>query len=155
MPTSLDELYDTDFTAWGERQVEALRRLARERPEIAAEVALDLGHLIEEVEALSRTEAKALLTRLTLLLTHLAKWRWQPDRRSASWQATIREQRRQIPRLLRKNPVLTARLPGMLPEAWADAREDAADETGLPLGMFPEACPWTLERTLDRAFLPG
>jgi hypothetical protein len=154
MPQSLDELYDTDFTAWGERQVEALRRLARERPEVAAEVALDLGHLIEEVEALSRTEARALLTRLTLLLMHLAKWRWQPDRCSASWEANIREQRRQLPRLLRKNPVLKARLPAMLPEAWTDAREDTADETGLPPETFPETCPWTLERALDRAFLP-
>jgi hypothetical protein len=42
MPTKLDDLYETDFAAWGERQVEALRRLARERPEVAAEVALDL-----------------------------------------------------------------------------------------------------------------
>ena len=155
MPTSLDELYDTDFTAWGERQVEALRRLAREHPEVAVAVALDLGHLIEEVEALSHTEAQALLTRLTLLLVHLAAWRWQPDRRSASWEATLREQRRRIPRLVRKNPVLKARLPAMLPEAWADAREDAADETGLPPETFPEACPWTLDQALDRAFLPA
>jgi hypothetical protein len=71
-----------------------------------------------------------------------------------SWEATIREQRRRIPRLLRRNPVLQARLPGMLPEAWADAREDAADETGLPLETFPDACPWTLEQALDRGFLP-
>lgn len=105
------------------------------------EVALDLGHLIEEVEALGRTEARALLTRLTLLLTHLAKWRWQPDRRSASWEVTIREQRRRIPRLLRKNPVLNARLPAMLPEAWLDAREDAADEMGLPLDAGAGARP--------------
>jgi hypothetical protein len=73
MPTTLDELYDTDFTAWSKRQAEVLRRLARERPEAAMEVALDLGHLIEEVEALSRSEAKALSTGLTLLLMLLAK----------------------------------------------------------------------------------
>ncbi|WP_418158145.1 DUF29 family protein [Benzoatithermus flavus] len=47
-----------------------------------------------------------------------------------------------------------ARLPGMQPEAWADTREDAADETGLPPGTFPEACPWTREQALNRAFLP-
>jgi hypothetical protein len=41
----------------------------------------------------------------------------------------------------------------MLPEVWADAREDIADEMGLPLEMFPEACRWMLEQALDRGLL--
>jgi hypothetical protein len=34
------------------------------------------------------------------------------------------------------------------------AREDAADETGLPLATFPEVCPWTPAQVLDVDFWP-
>ena len=30
-------------------------------------------------------------------------------------------------------------------EAYADARENAAEETGVPRAELPEHCPWTLE----------
>src|ERR687897_18735 len=38
--------------------------------------------------------------------------------------------------------------------AYADARERASAETGLPLRGFPKASPYTLEQTLDPKFLP-
>jgi hypothetical protein len=154
MPTTLNELYETDFTAWGEQQVAALRRLVVEHPEIAEMIALDTGHLIEEVEALASTAPKALAARLKVLLMHLAKRCYQPDHRTGSWEAQIKEQRRAIGRLIKKNPVVKPRVPALFAEAWEETREDAADETGLPLATFPEACPWTLEQTLDRGFLP-
>lgn len=154
MSGDIDTLYDSDFYAWTERQAEALRRLARRNPELAYELALDFANLIEEVEDLGRATKRAIETRLELLLLHLAKWRWQPERRSRSWRRTIEEQRRRIPRLLRKNPGLKPKLPGMLPEAWEAAREDAADETELPLETFPEACPFTLEQVLDPDWWP-
>jgi hypothetical protein len=148
------DLYDADFTAWGEAQVAALRKLAVEHPEIAAIVALDTGHLIEEVEALASTAPKAIAARFTVLLMHLAKWRYQPEKRTGSWEATIREQRRAIARLIKKNPVVKPRVPTLFAGAWEDAREDAADETGLPLETFPVDCPFTLQQTLDIGWMP-
>ena len=154
MSTALDELYETDFTAWGEKQTEALRRLAREKPELAFEYALDFAHLIEEFEALGRSEPRAIRSRLQELLMHLAKWRYQPERRSDSWRYSIRNQRRGIADLLEDNPSLVSRVPEWLPKAWARARRDAADETGLPLATFPVECPFSLDQALDPGWWP-
>jgi hypothetical protein len=38
--------------------------------------------------------------------------------------------------------------------AYADARELAAAETGLPLATFPEACHWRPEQVLSADFPP-
>ena len=73
MPDTISDLYDTDYSGWSERQAEALRRLAREHPELAYEIALDVGHLIEEVEDMGRSTTTSVETRLELLLMHLAK----------------------------------------------------------------------------------
>jgi len=55
---------------------------------------------IEElIDALSRSDERALESRLIRLMQHIIKWKVQPERRSPSWAATIREQRRQIRRL--------------------------------------------------------
>ena len=148
------DLYDTDYAGWSERQAEALRRLAKLHPELAYEIALDVGHLIEEVEDMARSSARSVETRLEVLLMHLAKWRHQPERRGGSWKRTIFEQRLRIPQILRKNPSLRPRLPAMLPEAWAFARRMAARETDLDLSAFPEACPFTIEQALDETFWP-
>ncbi len=78
----------------------------------------------------------------------------QPEIRSTSWSETIREQRRKIEELLSESPSLRPTIPVFLPEAYADAREDAAEEIGLPETAFPEACPFTADEVLSRAFLP-
>jgi hypothetical protein len=39
-------------------------------------------------------------------------------------------------------------------ECYALARENAADETGLALEIFPEEPPFTLEQVLSEEFLP-
>jgi hypothetical protein len=38
--------------------------------------------------------------------------------------------------------------------AYRHDREDAVDETGLPLATFPEACLWMPEQVLDMDFWP-
>jgi Domain of unknown function DUF29 len=40
------------------------------------------------------------------------------------------------------------------PEAYSDAREATADETGLELSLFPLNCDYTIAQILDRDFLP-
>ena len=41
-----------------------------------------------------------------------------------------------------------------VPLAYRRARRDATEDTGLPLGTFPEACPWPLAQVLDEDFFP-
>ena len=91
-------LYEGDFTAWAEAQAEALRTGRLD--------ALDLEHLAEEIGDLSNRERDALESHLETLFMHLLKWRYQPDQRSRSWEATIKVARRNIAKLLRRSPSL-------------------------------------------------
>jgi hypothetical protein len=139
--------YEQDFYAWTVEQARLLR---------AGELsAIDAVNLAEEIESMGRRDRRELESRLTVLLTHLLKWQMQPDQRSRSWSATMREQRRQIEKLLRESPSLRPFVANVLAQAYSDAREDAADETGLPESAFPTECPFTLDEVLSRSFLPG
>jgi Domain of unknown function DUF29 len=74
--------------------------------------------------------------------------------RSSSWTGAIREQRRQIEKLLKESPSLRPFIGEVLAEAYSDAREDAPEETGLPETEFPDECPFTPDDVLSRSFLP-
>jgi hypothetical protein len=111
------DLYEQDFLAWTEDQAEALRTKQAG--------ALDWENLLEEVESMGRNERNAMESRLSLLLTHLMKWQWQPEKRGKSWMQTIREQRKAIRKILKNSPSLRSHVPEMLAEAWAEARDDA------------------------------
>jgi hypothetical protein len=89
-----------------------------------------------------------------VLLTHLLKWQIQTERRSKSWSATIEVQRLELTGILRSMPSLRDLLRDSLPEMYAAAVTKAVGETGLPKGMFPANCPFSLEQTLDTGFLP-
>jgi hypothetical protein len=91
-------LYEQDFYAWTQHQVELLRSGQLEK--------LDLENLIEEIESLSRQERRELCNRLGVLLGHLLKWHYQPEARSKSWVYTMKEQRQEIQRHLKENPSL-------------------------------------------------
>ena len=143
----MSELYETDFYAWANEQAKLLREGRLEEA--------DLAHIIEEIESLGRTEKRELVSRLTVLLMHMLKWAYQPDRRSRSWELTIIEQRRQLYRHLRDNPSLKAMLPEALDDAYGDATLEAERETGLAQTTFPEVCPWRFEQIADEAFWPA
>ena len=65
---------------------------------------LDVANLVDEVSDVARREVHELENRLSVLLQHLLQWDYQRKRRSASWARTIREQRRQVSRLLQDSP---------------------------------------------------
>lgn len=139
-------VYDEDFYAWTVEQARLLR---------AGELsALDAENIAEEIESMGKSDRRELRSRLTVLLSHLLKWRFQPEQRSSSWSGTIREQRRQIELVLADSPSLRPVLAKALAEAYAEAREDGAEETGLGPDAFPAECPFTAEEVLARGFLP-
>ncbi|MCB1156205.1 MAG: DUF29 family protein [Leptospiraceae bacterium] len=39
-------------------------------------------------------------------------------------------------------------------KSYQDAKEIAADETGLPPETFPEQAPFTFEQVMDESYLP-
>jgi hypothetical protein len=138
--------YDTDFYAWAQQQAAALR--AKDW------AALDLEHLAEEVEDLRKTERRAVRSQLRLILSHLLKWCYQSDKRTESWRGTIANGRVLVQEDMEDLPSLAPELETLAAWAYPRARRDAAQETGLPLATFPEACPWPVDRVLDADFWP-
>ncbi len=116
--------------------------------------ALDVENLIEEIEALGKSDRRAVKSRLEVLLMHLLKWQFQPEQRSRSWQATILEQRLRIADILEESPSLKNYWPTVLEAAYAGARRLAAIKTGLALEQFPVECEYTIGQILDEAYLP-
>jgi hypothetical protein len=110
--------------------------------------------LAEEIERMGRRDRRELRSRLRVLVAHLLKWQAQPGHRSASWSATIREQRKQIARQLRDSPSLRPVVDEVLVEIYADAREHAARETLLPEDDFPPDCAFIVDNVLAQSFLP-
>lgn len=104
---------------------------------------------------MSRRHRREYTRRLVVVLLHLLKWRYQPERRSQSWRHTLTEQRRQLVSLLQRYPRLRPQLPALLIESYQTARAEALVETGLAEDTFPHACPWTAEQILDEHFRPG
>jgi len=146
MSTATDQLYETDFYGWIQRQANTLR--ARDF------AALDLDNLIEEIESMGKSEKRELENRLEILLMHLLKWRHQPTFRGKSWQLTIKEQRRRITSHLRENPSLKSFIPETYEETYGYAVLDAAKETGMDESVFPTQCPWTFEQVMRPDFWP-
>ncbi len=138
--------YEDDFYAWAYEQAELLR-LGRFRE-------ADLTNIIEELETLGRTERRSLVSAYRLVLMHLLKWQFQPTHRSNSWRNTVRRERKNIKILEQDNPSLAAVALTLVAEAYADAIDDASDETELPLTAFPTNCPYTLDQIRDPDFLP-
>jgi len=139
--------YEDDVVAWAAEQASLLREGRLDQ--------LDREHLAEEIEDVGKSEQRELVSRMTRLLAHLLKWQKQPGRRGASWQITIRNQRRGIARRLKETPSLRPKLvdSDWWAGVWDDATAQAAEETGL--SDFPETCPWDASEILDQEWLPG
>jgi hypothetical protein len=103
------------------------------RTAVAVEQALRQGDVPEAtvgiqelIEALARSDKRALRSHLTRLMAHLIKWQTQPERRSRSWRATIRNARREIREIQEETPSLNRAVVEALWEScFAAAKEDA------------------------------
>ena len=140
-------LHDLDFYAWTQQQVNLLKS--------GNLVDVDVKHLIEEIESMGASERRELINRLAVLLAHLLKWHYQPSFRGRSWQLTIKEQRRQLQRLLKDNPSMHARLEEFIADAYVDSVLLVAKETGLEESAFPSQCPYAQDDLLNLEFYPG
>ncbi|MCA2643831.1 MULTISPECIES: DUF29 domain-containing protein [unclassified Microcystis] len=145
MKDQANSLYESDFYGWTELQAKALANRQVE--------ALDWQNLREEIISLGKQEYRELVSRLTVLVGHLLKWEYQPDKRSRSWFLTIREQRRAIRRHLEGNPSLKSRIPTALSDAFEAGVDLALRETDLPIRTFPSHCSFTFEDIMADHFL--
>jgi Domain of unknown function DUF29 len=139
-------LYETDFVCWVDTTLAQLR--AQDYGNV------DWVNLFEEIEDMSKRERKSLKNNLVVILLHLLKWQYQPEYRSGSWRGSIREHRRRINDDLKDSPSLKPYLKEIFFDCYENARQQAADETGLSLKTFPVDCLYTEEQLLDPTFLP-
>ena len=146
IPLNNSSLYNQDFYLWLEATANQLKEGRFNE--------IDLDNLIEEIESMGRSEKHALESNLVVILMHLIKYKYQPQKRSNRWLSTIIEYRRRLRRSLKDSPSLNHYLNEVFDECYQDARKQAALETNLSLDSFPLECVFTLEETLDSDFLP-
>lgn len=139
--------YHEDFVGWTE---DTARAICEGRWQD-----IDRAALADEVESLGKRDRREVVNRIKILLLHLLKLRYQPERQTRSWFESIDTQRDLLRLILRDSPSLTAQLPELTREAYRLARRKAFYETHLALEIFPEENPFTgAEIWGDAAGLP-
>ena len=131
----LGDLHETDETAWLDHTAELVRSGRFDQ--------IDAAALAEFLTDMARRDRREVFSRLVVLFAHLLKWEHQPERRSGSWHGTILEQQRELRQLL-ESGTLRNHAAEVFADAYADARKQAAAETGLARSAFAEDCPWDL-----------
>nr|WP_302477351.1 DUF29 domain-containing protein [Sphingomonas sp. ID1715] len=99
---------------------------------------IDIENIAEEMESVGRSEKSSAESPLRVLMMHILKWQFQPERRSRSWAASIASQRAEFERVMRDNPSLRPKLDEIRDYAFRRARLEAVRDTDLPLKTFPE-----------------
>jgi hypothetical protein len=145
------ELYDRDYYAWIQHQVQALRERRIED--------VDWANAAEEIEDLGKSERRGIRSQLARLLEHLLKLQYARDtprtNNRRGWELSIKGARIAIEDLLNDSPSLRSQLPEMLTEAYRTARLEALRKARLSDETVPESCPWTVEQVMDGSFLPA
>lgn len=139
-------LYDTDYLQWIETTVEKLQSHDYAN--------VDWENLIEEIADMGRSERRSLKSHLIVILVHLLKWQFHPEKRSGSWEGSIIEHRRHVKEALDDSPSLKSYLEKIFAECYAQAVKQAKAETGLSVESFPLVCPYQLPEVTNDEFLP-
>ncbi|MFN6515116.1 MAG: DUF29 domain-containing protein [Nostoc sp. CreGUA01] len=139
-------LYGIDYLQWIETTVEKLQSQDYAN--------VDWENLIEEITDMGRSERRSLKSNLIVILVHLLKWQFQPDKRSGSWEGSIIEHRRRVKEALDDSPSLKSYLESIFAECYTQAVKQAKAETGLSVESFPVDCPYHLPEITNDQFLP-
>lgn len=139
--------YEDDVVAWAAEQVTLLRAGQWDM--------LDIEHIAEEIEDMNISHRHQLAHRMAILMAHMLKWKYQPNRRGESWLNTIRTQREAIAKLFKKMPSLRKLLEdGEWDEqVWLDAVEIAGREANLV--DLPGDREWPFVLVLQAGYLPS
>jgi hypothetical protein len=141
-----NHLYEKDIVDWANEQARLLRAGLFTR--------LDIEHIAEEIEDVGKSERRELKSRMAVLLAHLLKWKYQPERRGNSWRRTIKIQRRSVIRNVTETPSLKPELQNTLwwEQVWDDAVSNVLKE--VEIDDLPETCPWLVDEILSDEFWP-
>lgn len=131
-------LYEQDLVAWCEDTVIKLK--AGKFDEI------EIDSLVEEIEGLAGRDRRELENRLEVLLNHLLKRIYvESPHDYRGWELTIREQRRQLQKLLKQSPSLRSYFTEAFPNTWETALSDSQED--YPQAQFPNK--WMFSTDVD------
>ena len=142
----LYSLYEIDNEKWLQQTLQMLKEKQLE--------SLDIEHLIEELEELSRRDKKTVERFLEQIIRHLLLlqyWTAEEQYNQNHWRAEIMSFRNQI------NEDITQNLYNYLQENQEKIYEKALKYVKQKTGMvvnFPENCPYSLEQILNENWYP-
>jgi Domain of unknown function DUF29 len=145
--TATTSLYEQDFYLWLQTNINLLKE--------GKFAAIDLENLLEELESIGKNDKNALKSNLRILLMHLLKYKYQPEKQTNSWKYTIIEHRIRLEDTFKTSPSLYRFFEDIFHESYQYARKLAAAETGLSIQIFPLESPFTKEEVLNPDFLPA
>jgi hypothetical protein len=149
--SSAPDLYESDYYAWIQGQVRALRQRRIEE--------IDWANVAEEIEDLGKSEKRSVESHIARIVEHFLKLNYLPRRMKSlnrrGWAISLREARRQLHRLLSESPSLRRKTREVFPHAYQGGRNAVLIAINVPESALPETSPWTLEEVLDDRFLPN
>jgi hypothetical protein len=142
---SLSELYEQEYDQWLEETVRILKSRQLEQ--------LDYENLIEELEALGRSEKNAVKSLLLQVIIHLLLlqfWTKERERNANHWSAEIITFRVQLEDRLTTNlrNYLMSELENIYQNACLIVNKKAE------LTNLPDRCPYSLEELLQKDWFP-
>ena len=140
--------YRDDYAAWVEHQLGLLRQRRFDE--------LDVENLIDEVEDLGKSEFRAFVSAIEIVIVHMLRWDYQPERRGDSWRESIAEHRKRIEFEIADSPSYRGRIDEAMERAFGTARPKAARQMRRPARLMPKSNPydWTAI-TMREHPLPG
>jgi hypothetical protein len=143
---NLKELYETEYDRWLSEMIKLLKNRQLEE--------LDYENLIEELEALGRSERSAVKSLLLQIIIHLMLYQfWQSEREQNAnhWAGEIITFRVQLEDKLTIN--LRNYLENELLKIYQNALLIVQKKTQL--NSLPEQCPYSLQQLLDKNWFPN
>ncbi|GIX42346.1 MAG: hypothetical protein KatS3mg129_2079 [Leptospiraceae bacterium] len=138
----IQKLYEEDFYLWIKTQIELLKE---KRWEL-----IDIENLIEELESMGRSEIRSLASYIGILFAHLYKWDQFPEKRTRSWMNSILYSRKDILKLLKKQPSLKSKLNEAIEDGWDEAKKIIVKDTDIDYRTLPDNSPYTFEDAMNR-----
>ncbi len=139
---NLKDLYEIDNSLWLEKTIKLLKDNSFNE--------LDLDHLIEELDALGKSQyqsVKSWLYRIIIHLLLLEYWTVEYERYNRHWRSEIDAFRFDL------NSKLTTNYQNKLAEELQFIYEKAVkyviNKSGLNIDTFPKECPYNLAQLLD------
>ncbi|MGA9773799.1 MAG: DUF29 domain-containing protein [Blastocatellia bacterium] len=105
--------------------------------------------LKELIEALGRSEKRALKSHLTRLMAHIIKWKTQSVKRSRSWVATIYNARDEIRDIQEETPSLTN---DMIEEIWNKCLQSAIRDAEADMNQGSSVSELTWQEVFEDAY---